>query len=126
MEDLEQFDSTLDSLKERESCLFAWNSRLLTQKPAGFNNLIELEFNVSNAVQADNSAFLSTIATLFLPVSFLASLFGITTVTWPVIWYLWAAIPIFVVVRIFVFDVKKSLVLLIRKLRSWSCKEISS
>ena len=31
---------------------------------------------------------------MFLPISYLASLFGITTVSWPVIWYLWAAIPI--------------------------------
>ncbi|KAK4635567.1 hypothetical protein CLAFUW4_01066 [Fulvia fulva] len=79
VEDLEQFDSRLDSLRER------------------FNNLIELEFNITNAVQADNSAFLSAVATLVLPISFLASLFGITTVTWPVIWYLYAAVPIFVV-----------------------------
>ncbi|KAK3071619.1 hypothetical protein LTR53_008297 [Teratosphaeriaceae sp. CCFEE 6253] len=76
VEDLEQYDATLDSLKER------------------FNNLIELEFNITNAVQSDNSAFLSAVATLFLPISYLASLFGITTVTWPVKWYLWAAIPL--------------------------------
>ncbi|KAI7524577.1 hypothetical protein KC316_g18673, partial [Hortaea werneckii] len=76
VEDLEQYDTTLDSLKER------------------FNNLIELEFNIQNAVQADNSQFLSIVATIFLPVSYLASLFGITTITWPAIWYLWAAIPI--------------------------------
>ncbi|CAK4034725.1 hypothetical protein DOTSEDRAFT_68318 [Lecanosticta acicola] len=79
VEDLEQFDSTLDGLKER------------------FNNLIELEFNITNADQTENSAFLSAVATLFLPVSFLASLFGITTVTWPPIWYLYIAIPVFVV-----------------------------
>ncbi|KAI7298598.1 hypothetical protein KC315_g17972, partial [Hortaea werneckii] len=78
VEDLEQYDTTLDSLKER------------------FNNLIELEFNIQNAVQADNSQFLSIVATIFLPVSYLASLFGITTITWPAIWYLWAAIPIVV------------------------------
>ncbi|KAK5705283.1 hypothetical protein LTR97_002401 [Elasticomyces elasticus] len=76
VEDLEQYDSTLDSLKER------------------FNNLIELEFNITNAVQSDSSSFLTTIATLFLPISYLASLFGMTTVTWPTEWYLWAAIPI--------------------------------
>ena len=61
----------------------------------GFNNLIELEFNIQNAVQSDNSQFLSVIASLFLPISFLASLFGISTVTWPPIWYLYAAIPVF-------------------------------
>lgn len=63
----------------------------------GFNNLIELEFNITNAIQSDNSAFLTAVATLFLPISYLASLFGMTTVTWPAIWYLWAAIPVFVV-----------------------------
>ncbi|KAK5130579.1 hypothetical protein LTR08_001898 [Meristemomyces frigidus] len=78
VEDLEQYDSTLDGLKDR------------------FNNLIELEFNIQNAVQSDNSQFLSVVASLFLPVSFLASLFGITTVTWPPIWYLYLAIPIMV------------------------------
>ncbi|SMQ49776.1 unnamed protein product [Zymoseptoria tritici ST99CH_3D7] len=79
IEDLEQFDSTLDGLKDR------------------FNNLIELEFNITNAVQSENSGFLSAVATLFLPVSFLASLFGITTITWPASYYLWAVIPVFLV-----------------------------
>ncbi|TKA27586.1 hypothetical protein B0A50_04418 [Salinomyces thailandicus] len=76
VEDLEQYNTTLDGLKER------------------FNNLIELEFNIQNAVRADNSWYLSIVATIFLPISYLASLFGITTLTWPAIWYLWAAIPI--------------------------------
>lgn len=79
MEDLEQFDGTLDGLKER------------------FNNLLDLEFNIQNAVQSDNAQFLSSIATLFLPISYLASVFGITTITWRPIWYLYAAIPIFIV-----------------------------
>ncbi|KAK5115375.1 hypothetical protein LTR85_009835 [Meristemomyces frigidus] len=83
VEDLEQYDSTLDSLKER------------------FNNLIELEFNIQNAVQSDNSQFLTTIATLFLPISYLASVFGITTITWKAIWYLWAAIPVVIVSILF-------------------------
>ncbi|WPG97780.1 Hypothetical protein R9X50_00056100 [Acrodontium crateriforme] len=85
VEDLDQWDTTLDSLKER------------------FNNLIELEFNIQNAVQSDNSQFLSVIATLFLPVSFMASVFGITTITWPPIWYLYAALPVLVVSAIFTF-----------------------
>nr|POE59183.1 hypothetical protein CFP56_24453 [Quercus suber] len=78
IEDLEQYDATIDSLKER------------------FNNLIELEFNIQNAVQADNAQFLSVIATITLPVSYLASVFGITTISWPAIYYLYAAIPVFV------------------------------
>jgi Mg2+ and Co2+ transporter CorA len=88
VEDLEQFDSTTDGLKER------------------FNNLIDLEFNLQNASQADASAFLGIIATLFLPVSYVASVFGITTVTWPVIWYVWVAIPVLVVCIIAVVSFK--------------------
>ncbi|KAK5115096.1 hypothetical protein LTR62_001793 [Meristemomyces frigidus] len=85
VEDLEQYDSTLDSLKER------------------FNNLIELEFNIQNAVQSDNSSFLTVIATLFLPLSYLAGVFGITTITWRPIWYLYAAIPVAVASATFTF-----------------------
>ncbi|KAM3416080.1 hypothetical protein BST61_g9562 [Cercospora zeina] len=77
VEDLGQFEATLDGLKER------------------FNNLIELEFNISNATQTDNSAFLMGVATLFLPVSFLASLFGISTADWPMQWYAYIAVPVF-------------------------------
>jgi hypothetical protein len=72
----------------------------LTLKP-GFTNLIDFEFNIQNAVQSDNSAYLTIIATLFLPVSYLASVFGMTTVTWPVKWYLWAAIPLVIASAIF-------------------------
>ena len=79
LEDLKQYDQTIDGLKER------------------FNNLLDLEFNIQNAVQSDNAQFLSVVATLFLPVSFLASLFGMTTISWPAIWYLYIAIPVLVV-----------------------------
>jgi len=84
VDDLDQFDSTLDSLKER------------------FNNLLDLEFNIQNAEQSDDSQFLSVIATLFLPVSFLASLFGITTATWSPRYYIYCAVPIFILSIIFV------------------------
>ncbi|USW48672.1 Putative Mg2+ transporter protein, CorA-like/Zinc transport protein ZntB [Septoria linicola] len=83
VDDLDQFDSTLDGLKER------------------FNNLIELEFNITSATQSDNSGFLSAVATLFLPISFLASLFGMTTISWPAIWYVYLALPVFAVSAIF-------------------------
>jgi hypothetical protein len=79
IDDLQHYDSSVSNLKER------------------FDNLLELEFNIQSAVQADNGQYLTIIATLFLPVSFLASLFGITTVTWPVIWYLYIAIPLLVI-----------------------------
>lgn len=83
VDDLDQASTSLDLLKER------------------FNNLIELEFNIENATQSDNSRFLNVVATLFLPVSFLSGVFGITTITWPAIWYLWAAIPIVIISLIF-------------------------
>ncbi|KAF2766493.1 hypothetical protein EJ03DRAFT_329988 [Teratosphaeria nubilosa] len=83
VEDLEQYDSQIDSFKER------------------FTNLIELEFNIQNAVQSDNSAYLNIAATVFLPISYLASVWGITTITLPAIDYLYAAIPVFVVSLIF-------------------------
>lgn len=101
VEDLDQFDSTLDGLKERTySCVVAMQARN-PDLTTGFNNLIELEFNITNATQSDNSAFLSAVATLFLPVSFLASLFGITTITWQPIWYVYVAVPVFIVSVIF-------------------------
>jgi len=85
IDDLEQAGYYLDSLKER------------------FNNLIELEFNIENANQSDNSRFLSILGTLFLPVSFLASIFGITSVNWPVRDYVYAAIPLFLLSLVFTF-----------------------
>lgn len=79
VEDLDQYDATMDSLKER------------------FNNLLDLEFNIQNADQSDDSSFLTTIATLFLPISFLTSLWGITTTDWSVAWFAYTAVPVFVV-----------------------------
>ena len=76
VEDLQQYEDTLDGLKER------------------FNNLLDLEFNIQNASQSNNAQFLSIVATLFLPASFLASLFGMSTVTWPPIWFLYIAMPL--------------------------------
>lgn len=83
-DDLDQFDSSLDNLKER------------------FLNLLDLEFNIQNADQSEDSSFLAVIATLFLPVSFLASIFGIQNVDWPVKWYMYSALPIFIASCIFV------------------------
>ncbi|KAL1585855.1 hypothetical protein WHR41_05002 [Cladosporium halotolerans] len=84
VDDLDQFDSSLDNLKER------------------FLNLLDLEFNIQNADQSEDSSFLAVIATLFLPVSFLASIFGIQNIEWRPVWYLWSAVPIFVASCIFV------------------------
>lgn len=84
VDDLDQFDTSLNNLKER------------------FLNLLDLEFNIQNADQTEDSAFLMVIATLFLPVSFLASVFGIQNINWPPKWYLYSALPIFLTSCIFV------------------------
>ena len=79
IEDLDQYDSTTDMLKER------------------FVNLTDLEFNIANVTQTNNSTFLGIVATIFLPISYIAGVFGITTMTWPPIWYLYVSIPVLVV-----------------------------
>ncbi|KAI9687351.1 MAG: hypothetical protein M1822_002394 [Bathelium mastoideum] len=79
LEDLGQAKDKLDALKER------------------FNNLIELEFNISNATQSENAQFLSAIATLFLPISYLASIWGITTITFSPLSYVYVAVPVLLV-----------------------------
>lgn len=84
VDDLDQFDSSLDNLKER------------------FLNLLDLEFNIQNADQSEDSSFLAAIATLFLPVSFLASVFGIQNIDWEPRWYFWSAMPIFIASCVFV------------------------
>lgn len=84
VDDLDQFDFSLDNLKER------------------FLNLLDLEFNIQNADQSEDSSFLAVIATLFLPVSFLASVFGIQNINWPPKWYMYSALPIFIASCIFV------------------------
>lgn len=112
VEDLDQVDYYMESLKER------------------FNNLIELvgvsknnllciqsayhyqEFNIENATQSDQARYLSIIAALYLPISYVAvssaplselsrciltaaqSVFGITTMNAPAIIYLYIAIPL--------------------------------
>ena len=77
LEDLGQNKDELDALKDR------------------FNNLIELEFNIANATESENSQFLSVIATLFLPVSYLASIWGITTISLTPLQYAYVAVPVF-------------------------------
>jgi hypothetical protein len=84
VDDLEQFESSLDNLKER------------------FLNLLDLEFNIQNADQSEDASFLAIVATLFLPVSFLASVFGIQNINWQPRWYFWSALPLFIVSCIFV------------------------
>ncbi|KAI9700487.1 MAG: hypothetical protein M1820_006786 [Bogoriella megaspora] len=83
VEDLQQIKDELGYLKER------------------FDNLIEFEFNISNADQAEDSSFLSTIATLFLPISYLASIFGITTFNGSPMLYLEIALPVLFISLLF-------------------------
>lgn len=74
----------------------------LTALQQRFDNLTELEFNIENAQQSADSRFLSILATLFLPLSYLASIWGITTFTASPKEYLWAAIPVFLASAIFI------------------------
>lgn len=83
-DDLDQADYELSALKDR------------------FENLTDLEFNLSNAKQSDDSRFLSGIATLFLPISFLASVWGFTTIQLTPEQYTYAAVPALVVSALFI------------------------
>lgn len=83
-DELDQANYELGALKER------------------FDNLTDLEFSIENAKQSDDSRFLTAIATLFLPISYLASIWGITTFTQSPMEYLYAAIPVFVASAAFV------------------------
>ncbi|QIX00673.1 hypothetical protein AMS68_006190 [Peltaster fructicola] len=79
VEDLDQFEESLNTLRER------------------FNNLLVLEFNIQSSDQSENSAFLSRIATLFIPMSFLTGLWGITTNDWETLWFAYAAVTVFAI-----------------------------
>ncbi|KAI5251076.1 hypothetical protein E4T42_04528 [Aureobasidium subglaciale] len=91
VEDLDQYSYYMDTLKER------------------FLNLIELEFNIENANQSDYSRFLSLLAALYLPITYLTvrlvnayiSIFGISTLTAPAILCLYISIPLLVVSLVF-------------------------
>ncbi|KAF1987636.1 hypothetical protein K402DRAFT_42974 [Aulographum hederae CBS 113979] len=76
IDDLEQAGYELDLLIDR------------------FKNLTEYEFNMENAKQAEDTRFLSIVATLFLPLSFLASIWGMTEFTGSPMLYLYIAIPL--------------------------------
>ena len=62
-----------------------------------FKNLTEYEFNMANARQAEDTQFLSIIATFFLPLSFLASIWGMTEFTGSPILYVYVAIPVLLI-----------------------------
>jgi hypothetical protein len=80
--------------------LSQWKDDLATYKDR-FNNLIELEFNISNTDQAEDSSFLTGIATIFLPISYLAAIWGITTISLTPLQYVYVAIPVLITSIIF-------------------------
>ncbi|CZR58145.1 uncharacterized protein PAC_08036 [Phialocephala subalpina] len=57
-------------------------------------NLLSLAFNLETIIQGQAVARLNALAFIFLPLSFVASIFGITTFTASPRWYPAAAIPV--------------------------------
>ncbi|KAI1099592.1 hypothetical protein F4804DRAFT_76899 [Jackrogersella minutella] len=56
-------------------------------------NLLNLTFNLETVTQSRAVARLNALAIFFLPISFVASIFGITTLEAPAYWYPVAAVP---------------------------------
>ncbi|KAH6707784.1 hypothetical protein BKA61DRAFT_134492 [Leptodontidium sp. MPI-SDFR-AT-0119] len=67
-------------------------STLLEQQ----GNLLSLTFNLETAIQGQAVARLNALAFVFLPLSFVATVFGITTFTAPARWYPVAAAPVLI------------------------------
>ncbi|RDW56703.1 hypothetical protein BP6252_14024 [Coleophoma cylindrospora] len=57
-------------------------------------NLLSLTFNTETVLQGNAVARINALAFIFLPLSFVASIFGMTTFSGPVHWYPLAAIPV--------------------------------
>lgn len=72
VEDLDQFDYYMDSLKERFNNLIELVSK--ANQTLGMLRLTSMfqEFNIESANQSDYSQFLSVIAAVYLPISYLA------------------------------------------------------
>lgn len=85
-----------DDLRDRLNDLVQIKSQLEAMKER-FRNLMDLEFNLANAKQTQEAKLLTSVATLFLPISYLASIWGMTTISLSPVQYLYAAIPVFVV-----------------------------
>ncbi|KAI1172703.1 hypothetical protein F4777DRAFT_560572 [Nemania sp. FL0916] len=71
-------------------------------------NLQSLAFNLETVRQSRAVARLNTLAIVFLPISFIASIFGITTITIPAYWYPVAAIPTLLVTCTIAFVISAS------------------
>lgn len=65
-----------------------------------FKNLTEYEFNIDNAKMAEHTRFLTIIATIFIPLTFLASIWGMTEFHGSPILFVYVATPITVLVAV--------------------------
>jgi hypothetical protein len=77
----------------------------LTLYAEQYKNLIELEFNIANAKMGVRVAALSYLAFLFTPISFVSSMFGISSVDWNVSWFAIAAFLVALLSLLFWFAV---------------------
>lgn len=88
-----QFDDAYADLEQ-----FQGELGLLIQR---FKNLTEFEFNMDNAKQAADTRILTVIATVFLPLSFLSSVWGMTEFTGSPLLFVYVAVPILLLSIIF-------------------------
>ncbi|KAL6693022.1 hypothetical protein J3F84DRAFT_82650 [Trichoderma pleuroticola] len=56
-------------------------------------NLLNMRFNLETIGQSQTVMRLNALAFIFLPLSFIASIFGMTTITTPAVWYIAVALP---------------------------------
>jgi hypothetical protein len=70
-------------------------------------NLLSLAFNLETVAQGQAVARLNALAFIFLPLSFVASVFGITTFTAPPVWYPIAAVPVLLTTVIIAYAANK-------------------
>ncbi|KAI1323709.1 hypothetical protein F5Y16DRAFT_382933 [Xylariaceae sp. FL0255] len=73
-------------------------------------NLLSLAFNLETVIQSQAVARLNILAMIFLPISFIASIFGITTITVPAFWYPVAALPTLLITCAIAFMLSRSTV----------------
>ncbi|KAH8588870.1 hypothetical protein B0O99DRAFT_693028 [Bisporella sp. PMI_857] len=88
---LEYYDVTATSLLEQQQ------------------NLLSLAFNLETVVQGQAVARLNALAFVFLPLSLVASIFGITTFSAPPKWYPVAAIPVLIITVVIAWIANKFL-----------------
>ncbi|KAL7790670.1 hypothetical protein V8C43DRAFT_306447 [Trichoderma afarasin] len=69
-------------------------------------NLLNMTFNLETISQSQSVMRLNGLAFVFLPLSFIASIFGMTTITTPAVWYIPVALPTLIVTvgAVFIID----------------------